>query len=549
MSTVSSLPAGDRSALGPTSCPETWSARAPFLCVFDDVFLLGVDRILGSRRPLGLRLDDLAIRGPLISAKLGRRHLLAGGTPVGLSDKETIATVSLSSSNHRETLRFDDSIPVRRGLSAIAEVLNAVPASDPAVTVTAVLSMVTSIGTDLGDDLQALTRNIVEKACCAVGDAWCHPLDAKLRYCRFRLRQPITEPLPRALPTQCFFLAERTLVQVAGGKMLVIGGTAHLLVPGVLAGAKGTLIVMVGNRVFSLAVEKCAAEAPALALETIASVEPVHAEAIKRFLLSRCTELYRSSKSRALLDLGNLIWALTEFPHRAFVRPNVNFGLAIENILPVPGKGILITGWLWDPAERLEQLLLVDAHGYRKPIQAPMHRYDRPDICLRFKARPTDEPLGFLTFQPCAAAHDLWPTYQVKGMLKDGRVIDLSCCLKASRRALSEPENLLRQLPADKLDGPLLRDLAPTIGYLQARNEQLALYRQFWNYDRVAKEDVRGASLPRPRVDGPMLTARPRGVAVGAVGRGPSLADAAGRQANTTPAQGRPPMKRACRGQ
>src|SRR5512132_1771110 len=226
--------------------------------------------------------------------------------------------------------------------------------------------------------------------------------------------------------------------------------------------------------------------------------------------------------------------------------PNVNFGLAIENILPVPGKGILITGWLWDPAERLEQLLLVDAQGYRKPIQAPMHRYD---ICQRFKARPTDEPLGFLTFQPCAAAHDLWPTYQVKGMLKDGRVIDLSCCLKASRRALSEPENLLRQLPADKLDGPLLRDLTPTIGYLQARNEQLALYRQFWNYDRVAKEDVRGASLPRPRVDGPMLTARPRGVAVGAVGRGPSLADAAGRQANTTPAQGRPPMKRACRGQ
>src|SRR5512132_962974 len=127
--------------------------------------------------------------------------------------------------------------------------------------------------------------------------ARCHPLDAKLRYCRFRLRQPITEPLPRALPTQCFFLAERTLVQVAGGKTLIIGGTAHLLVPGVLAGAKGTLIVMVGNRVFSLAVEKCAAEAPALALETIASVEPVHAEAIKRFLLSRCTELYRSSRA------------------------------------------------------------------------------------------------------------------------------------------------------------------------------------------------------------------------------------------------------------
>jgi hypothetical protein len=176
-----------------------------------------------------------------------------------------------------------------------------------------------------------------------------------------------------------------------------------------------------------------------------------------------------------------------------------------------------------------------------------MHRYDRPDICRRFKARPTDEPLGFVTFQPCAAAHDLWPTYQVKGMLEDGRVIDLSCCLKASRRALSEPENLLRRLPADKLDGPLLRDLAPVIGYLQARNEQLALYRQFWTYERAAEEDVRGASLSRPKVDGPVPTARPGAVAGGAVGRA-ALTDAAGRQANTTSAQRPPVMKRPAEG-
>jgi nucleotidyltransferase-like protein len=186
------------------------------------------------------------------------------------------------------------------------------------------------------------------------------------------------------------------------------------------------------------------------------------------------------------------------------------------------------------------------AMGYRKAIQAPMHRHDRPDICRRFKARPTDEPLGFLTFQPCAEAHDLWPTYQVKGMLEDGRVIDLSCCLKASRRALSEPENLLRRLPTDKLDGPLLRDLAPTIGYLQARNEQLALYRQFWIYERATEEDVRGASLSRPKVDGSAATERPRAVAGGAVGRAPAPAD---RQANTTSGQRPAVIKRACRGQ
>jgi hypothetical protein len=437
--------------------------------------------------------------------------------------------VHLSSSKHRETLRFNDNpVPVRRGVSAIAEILNVAQAENRAATVTTILSIVTSMSPDLGDDLQALTRNIVEKACCAAMEVWCHPLDAKIRYCRFRVCQPIAEQLPRALPAQCFFLAERTLVQLAGGKaLLTADGMAHLLVPGVLAGATGTLIVTIGNKILSLTLEKCMAEAPALSLEAIASAEAVYAEAIKHFLLTRCTELYRSGKSRALLDLGNLIWTLSEFSHRAFIRSNLDFGLAIENILPVPGKGILITGWLWDPAERLERLLLVDAQGYRESIQAPMHRYDRPDVCEKFKVQPAHEPLGFITFQPCAAAHDLWPTYQVKGILKDGRVIDVSCCPKASRRHLSEPEKLLRELPTDKLDGPLLRDLAPTISYLQERNEQLALYQQFWKYDRVP--GVRGESSPQ--VDRLVSAAKPpRGVAVGTVRSKPALADAAARQ-------------------
>ena len=114
------------------------------------------------------------------------------------------------------------------------------------------------------------------------------------------------------------------------------------------------------------------------------------------------------------------------------------------------------------------------------------------------KPMPADEPLGFVTFQQFPTAHDLWPTYQVKGMLKDGCIIDVSCCLKASSDTLAVLDNLLRQLPASRLTGRLMRDLALPISYLQARNQQLGVYQRFREDGRAAQPLVlRKSSLRR----------------------------------------------------
>jgi GT2 family glycosyltransferase len=186
--------------------------------------------------------------------------------------------------------------------------------------------------------------------------------------------------------------------------------------------------------------------------------------------------------------LGNHIWAQTPFASQAVTRPDMDFGGAVEHILPVPGKGLLIVGWLLDPHRLLDRLEVVDGQGRFGRLNAPLFRYDRPDVRKAFPDLSC-EASGFITFHPSATVSDLWPTYQVKGVLKSGAPIGFATDLKASRRSLVSAEIVLGLVPAEMATPELYREIVPAVSYLQARKASRPL-RCFQFLGRVDEPDI-----------------------------------------------------------
>ncbi len=439
--------------------------------VVGPIILVCVDRTVMSHGPTALNLDGIEVSGPLFLSTHGRLGFVAARAPQTLSGMRAVAALRLKGPNREEVLRYvDKPLAIRRDRAAVADLLNLLRGKEKSSLAMMLLRIVSAFAPGLAGQLVPLVEGIVETIP-VTDEVRTFALDPTLRYCRFRLTPPPADAPPGcSLPVRCLLWSNRTLSPLAGRRALSIDGkTAHLLLPGLAPEATGTLIVHLGTTIVSVPVAKAAVNPDQLPIETISASDPVNAPALKGFLLSRLGELSRSGKTQTLLDTGNLTWAMTEFPNRAFVRPDMNFGVSVENILPVPGKGVLFIGWLWDPLRLFGHFVLTDGQGRKEPVAATLHRYERPDVLGVFGGQAGDRP-GFIAFHPHAGTDDLWPTYQMKAVLKVGMPIDLTTDIKASRRLLNRPEVLLGLLPAGKLDAAVFRDIQPAVSHLQAKN-------------------------------------------------------------------------------
>jgi GT2 family glycosyltransferase len=453
---------------------ETGSGPSPIplcpsgsMCVFGGLYFLSVGTPEITTLPTTVQLDGNGVPGPLLATRRGARFLIAGQAPAFLEGRDAIRTVGLSTSNRQAILRFDNHpLPVRTGDEALTTLLDLLGEPDRGAVLSFVLRVVSSLVGHLDAALTQLVRTIL-KTCADERDARVHALDGQHLYWRVAL--PPGSGDHGAVAVRCFFLYNRELIQVSCGKALRTAcGGLHLLSRKPSIAANGRLIVALGSVILTAAVRPAPRDPGVSTLATILSGQPDDPKMVTRYLLSRCAELYRGHKSAEVRALGDCIWAQTPFSPRTVVRPDLDFGASIECILPVPGKGLLIIGWLLDPHRLLEHLEVVDGQGRLGTIKAPLFRYERPDVLEAFPDLGGGTP-GFITFHPCAAARDLWPTFQVKGVLKGGGLIDFATDVKASRRMLSSAEALLGLVPAEKAMPELFRHLAPAVGYLQAR--------------------------------------------------------------------------------
>jgi GT2 family glycosyltransferase len=290
---------------------------------------------------------------------------------------------------------------------------------------------------------------------------------------------------------RCFFLQDQQLVQISCGKALrTAAGGLHMLSRKPSIAGNGCLVVVIGSLIVMAPVRPMPRNASLCALGAILSEQADDPLMIKRYLLSRCAELYRAHRSAEVLALGNQIWTQTPFASQAVVHPDMDFGGSIERILPVPGKGLLIVGWLLDPHRLLDHLEVVDGQGRLGRLNAPLFRHDRPDVREAFPGLGCEAP-GFITFHPSAAVNDLWPTYQVRGVLKGGAPIGFATDLKASRRSLSSAEIVLDLVPAEKATAELHREIMPAVSYLQARKAARSKTRRRLQFlGRVDEPDI-----------------------------------------------------------
>lgn len=471
--------------------PDEWRHADPAasLWVVANVYFLTLQGRGGDALPTAVQFDGSDVPGPLLATRCGDQCLIAGHAPSLLADRPEIRAVRLSIRNDWRTLRFRNRpLQVQNGEDALASTLSLLDGPDRSRTLSFILRVFSSLLGDLDPPLALLIGNILRNHA-TVRDGRAYVLDEQHFYWRVAL--PEKSAAADAVAVRCFFLKDRKLIQLSCGKALrTAGGELHMLSRRPTAEGDGCLIVVVGSATLAARIRPARQSGFMDSLDTAVGGHADIPHMIKCFLLSRCAELYRSHKSPDVLALGNRIWAQTPFAPQAVVRPDMEFGAAIECILPVAKKGLLIVGWLVDSHRLLDHLELVDGQGRLGKISATCFRYDRPDVSESFPGLGC-EAAGFIAFHRCPAINDLWPTYQVKGVLKGGAVIDLMTDVKASRKALSSAEVLLGLVPADKATPDFYRQIMPAVSYLQARKSGQARIRRVFPFlTRVAEPDI-----------------------------------------------------------
>ena len=61
---------------------------------------------------------------------------------------------------------------------------------------------------------------------------------------------------------------------------------------------------------------------------------------------------------------------------------------AVDRVLGTPSGGLFVSGWLLDPLDHVEQVILMSTAGLNVPLQDSWHRADRPDLNKAFDADP-----------------------------------------------------------------------------------------------------------------------------------------------------------------
>ncbi len=460
-----------QSAASPAQRPAATaeSGPAPFACCLDGLLIIGTGRISAAARTPTVALNGTVLPGPWVSFTYGDRLILAGRHAAAAATLPTaIESLRIVGDNARQIL-WTNERPVSLGIGpeALEFRLAELSAPERAVVLALLLKLPSELRL-LSESLITGVAGLIRKYTATV-ESWSYPLATKIRYCRFTLpsKSPTTAPI--WVPVRVHLVFNAQSHPLACANALVTGGdTVHLVIPQLGENDGGLLTVAMPNGMFTMQLAPQPANRATSAIEEIAGRIAGDSIPVKLHLLARCAEIHRAARNAETLNAGNLIWAHTTFPYRAYVRPEMEFGISIENMLPVPGKGLLIIGWLWDPNNLLDALYVQDGLGRRGRVESTMYRYDRPDVRDAFKATPS-EPPGFVVFQPFEFAEDLWPTYQVHAILKGGIAIDLATDLKASRRFFAKPETLLNLFPAQKFDRTVIDKLAPAIAYLQSK--------------------------------------------------------------------------------
>lgn len=87
--------------------------------------------------------------------------------------------------------------------------------------------------------------------------------------------------------------------------------------------------------------------------------------------------------------------------------PQLPFGMNVETAIPLPGRGVFLSGWIYDPQQLLQSGLLLSDTGVTLPFVAGNERIARPDVSALYADSPfacERNNWGFATFIEYPAA-------------------------------------------------------------------------------------------------------------------------------------------------
>lgn len=467
----------------------------PVVCLADGLILVSVERLADRTSIRSLLLDGGLSVAELVSAYGETRHFVIGRLANVPTQGTTIASLQLISEVGGQ-VAWSNAQPLapRTESAAIEKLLEELSEGDRPAAIMALLKAISVYKLHVRPQL-AMAIATAARQQAAAAESWFAPLTPHLLYARLSLPQLERPAAATTARIDAFFVTPRGMTPAASPTALVTGGNlVHLLLPAPIE-PDSLLIGLVAGRIVAATVAPSSATTSGPPIEEIIARTPGDSMPLKLYLLARCAEIQRREPSEPTLNAGNLLWAFTTFTNRAYVRPEMDFGVSIENILAVPGKGILVVGWLWDPQGLLDGLFVRDGLSRVGRIDATMYRYDRADVREVFKA-PASQPPGFVLFQPFEFAEELWPTYQVHGVLKGGTVIDLATDLKASQRFFAKPESLLNLVPPHKFEKPVIEKLAPAIAHLQTKSIKRSGIGRVVQYGTAPKDPVMSIVVP-----------------------------------------------------
>ncbi len=92
------------------------------------------------------------------------------------------------------------------------------------------------------------------------------------------------------------------------------------------------------------------------------------------------------------------------------------FGIHVDMAVAVPGKGIVVAGWMYDPMRLMQRLTLVSDLGRSTPVQEVMVRFRWDEVAELYEENhfsSADDDFGFMAYLPyddeTLAAMEQWP--------------------------------------------------------------------------------------------------------------------------------------------
>lgn len=110
--------------------------------------------------------------------------------------------------------------------------------------------------------------------------------------------------------------------------------------------------------------------------------------ALRDFIVRSLIDQAAGNTQAAAADIVRTLQYYLPAEQTSICDPKSPFGMNVEIAIPLPNKGLFVSGWIYDPENMLQRATLLSDLGFSLPFSAGSERLPRPDVRELYKDSP-----------------------------------------------------------------------------------------------------------------------------------------------------------------